>query len=233
MKMKPGIYSLMVAATVAMFGVQSAFADVTAVYKMTWRDGGHGTQTIRYVDKKHIRFDMANDAKRHETTMMKLGDKVYAITGKVVQDMDQLSAMMAAMGKGGKDRHSKHAPIKYEDTGRTETIAGIKGKVYRFVEEGKQHEVVLGENKDLHAAVMGVMEITKAATGTGMMPEDASSQIQQDSSIKSMAMLRMDDLMRLQSVNTDHIQDSVFVLPAKPQQLGGGMGALLKSMTGK
>jgi len=56
--------------------------------------------------------------------------------------------MMAAMGRGGKGSHVTHATesqIKYEDTGRTETIAGIEGKVYRFVERGKQHEIVLGD----------------------------------------------------------------------------------------
>jgi len=225
------IFICMVLVGVVLMGAQSAFADVTAVYKMTMRDG-NGTQTIRYADKNHVRVDMASEAMHHEAIMMKLGDKVYAITGKVVQDMGQLSAMMAAMGKGGKGRHKAHDPIKYKDTGRTETVAGIKGKVYRFIEHGKKHELVLGQDKDLQAAMLGVVEIAKSSNG--MMPDDFRSQIQQDAFEKSMAMLRLDNIMLLQSLNKKHIQDSVFDLPSKPQQFGGaGLEGLMRGMMGK
>ena len=161
MKMKKTIYSIAALAGMALLGASGAFADVTVVYKMTSPDG-NGTQTIRYVDKQHVRMDMdmpsTGDTKIY---MLKLGDKVYSITGKVVQDMSQLSQLMAAMGRGGSRRNanSPSTPIKYVDTGRTETIAGIRGKVYSFVERGKHHEVVLGRNKDLQDAVLGIPAI--------------------------------------------------------------------------
>src|SRR3546814_13596904 len=82
------------------------------------------------------------------TTMIKLGDKVYLITGKVVQDMGQLVEMMAIMGKRNKTSRAESAPIKYEDTGVSETIAGLKGNIYRYVERGAKHEVVLGHDED-------------------------------------------------------------------------------------
>ncbi|WP_020674984.1 hypothetical protein [Geopsychrobacter electrodiphilus] len=226
MIMKQGVYLCLVATAIMMSGAQVASADVTAIYKMT-SPKGNSTQTIHYKDKQHVRVDMASANAKHEMSMLKLDDKVYSITGKTVQDMGQLAGMMAAMGKGGKSNPGEQAPIKYEDTGKTETIAGIKGKVYRFVDHGKQHEVVLGQDKDLQAAVLGVVEISKSSFG--MMAEDPTNRFQQDASIKSMALLRMDDVMRLQSMNKDHIQNSVFELPSKPQQLGG-MGALLKSL---
>ncbi|MFQ5344955.1 MAG: hypothetical protein ACE5DZ_03230 [Mariprofundus sp.] len=197
-----------------------AFADVTAIYKMTSPDGS-GVQTIRYQDKQHIRVDMNTGA--NNMNMLKLGDKVYSITGKVVQDMSQLADMMAAMGRGGKGskvKHVKESQIKYEDTGRTETIAGIEGKVYRFVERGRQHEVVLGKNKDLQDAVSGLMEVSKPSMGM-ISDENPVHQMPKDESMKSMAMLRLDDDVRLQSMNTNAISDSFFVLPAKPQQMGG------------
>lgn len=224
MTMKQGLR--MVVATIMVIGAQVASADVTAVYKMTSPDGS-GTQTIRYADKRHVRVDMVNDGVNQTMSMMKLDDKVYSITGKVVQDMGQLAGMMASMGKARTDKHRKQAPIKYEDTGKTETIAGIKGKVYRFVERGKQHEVVLGQDKDLQAAVLGVVEISKSSLG--MMAEDPTSRFQQDAAIKSMALLRLDDVVRLQSINKNTLPNSVFKLPSKPQQFGG-MGAILKSI---
>jgi len=39
----------------------------------------------------------------------------------------------------------------------------------------------------------------------------------------------MDEVVRLQSINKDPIQNSVFELPSKPQQ-PGGMGNLMKNI---
>ena len=228
MKLKKSMCSIALLAGATLIGMQGAYADVTVVYKMTSPDGS-GTQTIRYADKQHVRLDM-NGAANQKMSMLKLGDKVYSITGKVVQDMSQLAGMMASMGVGKKGGNKAQAPIKYEDTGRIETIAGIRGKVYRFVENGKRHEVVLGKNKDLQNAALGVVEITKAATG--MMPFGPSNRIQQDASIKSMALLRLDDRIRLQSINTGAVPAATFTLPSKPQQMGG-MGGLMKGAFGK
>src|SRR3546814_14899519 len=94
--------------------------------------------------------------------MIKLGDKVYLITGKVVQDMGQLVEMMAIMGKRNKTSRAESAPITYEDTGVSETIAGIKGNIYRYVERGAKQEVVLGQEEDVKNAALGFVEIAKA-----------------------------------------------------------------------
>jgi len=228
MKMNQIIYSIAAIMGMALIGMQTAQADVTVVYKMTSHDGS-GTQTIRYMDKQHVRVDMTNGT-NHVMTMLKLGDKVYSITGKVVQDMGQLAQMMAAMGRAKKSSHTAHAPIKYEDTGRTETIAGITGKVYRFVDHGKRHEIVLGKDRNLQDAVLGVVEISKSSLG--MMPSGPTDRIQEDASIKSMSLLRLDDQVRLQSVNTNAISASVFGLPSKPQQMGG-MGKLMQGILGR
>jgi len=194
---------------------------------MMSRDG-NGTQTIKYRDKQHVRVDMNNGI--NKISMLKLGNKVYAITGKVVQDMSQLTALMASMGKGNKRSHKKPSPIKYKNTGKTETIAGIKGKVYRFIEKGKQHEIVLGRNNDLQNAVLGVIEITKV--GSSMMPDDGMKQMQHDASLKNMAMLRLDNVVRLQSIKTTSIPDLSFKLPSEPQQMGG-IGSMMKGLLGQ
>lgn len=227
MKLKKTICSIALMGSLVLASAQAAYADVTVVYKMTSKNGG-GQQTIYYADKQHVRMDMSGGAGR-TMTMLKRGDKVYAITGKVVQDLSQLSQMMGAMGMGKQGGNKPQAPIKFEDTGKTETIAGLRGKVYRFVEKGKRHEVVLAQNKDLQNAVLGIVEITKAATS--MMPFDATSRIQQDASIKNMALLRLDNTLILQSMNTHAVPAETFKLPSKPQQMGG-MGALMKGVLG-
>lgn len=217
MKLNKGMYSITLLAGVALLGAQGAYADVTAVYKMTSPNNDSGTQTIRYTDMQHVRIDMADTTNR-KTSILKLGDKVYVITGKVVQDISQLSRMMASMGMGKKNGHKTQAPIKFKDTGRTETIAGISGKVYRFVEKGKSHEVVLGQNKDLQNAVLGAVEITKAMAG--IMPSDSTNWIQRSASMKSRALLRLDDQIHLRSMNTHAVPAATFKLPSKPQQMG-------------
>jgi len=226
MKIKKAIYSFAALAGIVLMGAPGAFADVTVVYKMTAPDG-NAMQTIRYIDKQHVRVDMKVSSSNRSMSMMKLGDKVYSIIGKVVQDLGQLTQMMAAMGRGKKSSRATHPPIKFEDTGRTEMIAGITGKVYHFVEQGRQHEIVLGKDRNLQNAVLGVVEISKSSMG--MMPIDW---IQENASIKNMSLLRVDDRIRLQSMNTDTISDSVFELPAPPQQMGG-MGTLMQGILGR
>jgi len=232
MKMREVTYACVAMIGMGLIGAQSAFADATVVYKNTSSEGS-GMQTIRYVDKKHVRIDMANDAARHERTIMKLGDKVYMIIGEVVQDLNQMAQMMAMMGKKPKERAAKDkgVSIKYVDTGRTETIAGITGKVYRFTERGKKHEVVLSKDKDLQAAVLGVVEVAKAMSVT--MPTDSKNMMGQSGLIKSMALLRLDHVMKLQSLKRDRIPKSVFKLPSEPQQMGGGFESLMKGMMGR
>ncbi len=227
MKKMKANYLIAVLLGLTLVASQATFADVTVVYKMTSQRNGN--QTIKYRDKQHVRVDMNNGGKL-KISMLKLGNKVYAITGKVVQDMSQLNALIATMGKRNKSSHKKHSPVKYKDTGKTETIAGIKGKVYRFVENGKQHEIVLGRNKNLQNAVLGVIEITKV--GSSMMPDDGMKQMQHDASLKNMAILRLDNDVLLQSIKTSSISDSSFKLPSKPQQMGG-IGSMMKGLLGQ
>ncbi len=228
MKMKKKTYLIAALVAMVLMSSQSASADVTAVYKMTSRDGT-GSQTIKYADKQHVRIDMTNGINQ-KVSMLRVGNKVYSINGKVVQDMSQLSKLMAAMGRGKKGSHKKSSVIKYKDTGKTETIAGIKGKVYRFVDNGKQHEIVLGRSKDLQNAVLGLINIMKSASS--MKPDDAMKRMQQSTSIKNMAMLRLDNAVRLQSIKTTSIPASTFKLPAAPQQMKG-LGNLMKGILGK
>lgn len=223
MKAVSWVYALALPTCLAMMGMQTASADVSVAYKMSSKDGD-AMQTIQYANKQHVRLDMT-DVTHHKIALMKLGDKTYMINGKVVQDLDQLASMMAMMGKGARKSHSEHPSIKYEDTGRTETIAGIKGKVYHFTERGKQHEIVLGKDKELEAAVLGVVDIAKALSV--VMPADANNLMQQNTPVKGMAMLRLDNRVRLQSIKRGSIPDAAFSLPAEPQQFGAGLGKLL------
>ena len=82
--MKKTVYSIMALAGMTLMGVRGAFADVTVNYKITG-SRGVSSQTIQYADDQHVRIDM-RDGRKVINTMIKLGDKVYAITdGNVIE----------------------------------------------------------------------------------------------------------------------------------------------------
>src|SRR3546814_20261293 len=122
------------------------------------------------------------------------------------------------MGKRNKTSRAESAPIKYEDTGVSETIAGIKGNIYRYVERGAKHEVVLGHDEDLKNAAWGFVEIAKAMSA--VMPTDSENMMRQNAPIKNIALLRLAGRMRLQLINREPIPASVFRLPASPRKIG-------------
>jgi len=219
MKMKKNLYAITVLAVLvglALIGVQGAQADVTVKYKMA-SDRGIFYQVLRYADKQHVRQDMY-DGNKLMSTMLKLGDKVYMISdGLAIEISSALGSMGSSMLKSMMGDNKPQA-VRFEPTGRSENIAGIRGEVYRVIINGEPHEVVLGRNRSLFEAVQGSVELAK-----GMMGKSAANrlmkQIDRDSSRKGMAMLRFDHSMEVVSVKSGRIPDAVFALP------GNGAGA--------
>ncbi len=216
MKMKKNMYAITVLAALmglALIGVQGAQADVTVKYKMA-SDRGNFYQVVRYADKQHVRQDMY-DGNKLVSTVLKLGSKVYMINdGQVIEISGGLGSMGSSLFKSMMGGSKKPPAVRFEPTGRSENIAGIRGEVYRVMIDGESHEVVLGRNRNLFEAVQGSVELAK-----GMMGKSAANrltkQIDRDPSKKGMTMLRFDRSMEVVSVKTGRIPDAVFALPGK------------------
>jgi len=136
--------------TVAFFAMAGmGWADTVATYDMK----DQGSLVISYRDDDHIRMDTGEDS-----YMLVTGGKVYGVSrdnGKwTAVDMEQVGRLGRSLGFNKGQQKDDATDVKFQKTGRTETIAGYKGDVYIVevtdAEGGKeQHEVVFGKHRDL------------------------------------------------------------------------------------
>jgi len=221
--MKQTIYSIAAMIGMALIGVQAAQADVTVKYKIYGKHGKLLYQAIRYTDKNHVRVD-AYDGNSLVGTGLRIGEKVYAIHDGQVMDMTE--GMGSMLGRFGVHMPSSKpaAPPRVEYTGRTETIIGIKGKVYQEFEEGRQSfELVLVRNRDLFNAWMASVKLMHSMSA-GMSSGQAMPGFRPNHSIAGMAPLRIGRGVGsgvLVSMKMERIPRSVLALPtgARPRSM--------------
>jgi hypothetical protein len=228
MKMQQTIYLIAVMMGMALIGMQAAQADVTAKYKITGKHGKLLYQVIRYADKNHVRVD-AYDGNKLQGTGFRIGEKVYVMhDGQVIDITEGMGSMLGRFGIHTPSSKPS-APARFEYTGRTEVIAGIKGKVYRAIEDGRQpFELVLVRNRDLFNAWMGSVKLMHSMSA-GMPSGQAMPGFRPNHSIAGMAPLRLGRGVGkgvLVSMKTGHIPRSVLALPAgaRPQSMSQMMG---------
>jgi len=215
--MKKMTYGCAALAGLALMGAQAACADVTAKYQTTDARRGTNIQTIQYADDAHVRMDIA-DQGRVISTMIKVDDKVYAISdGKVIDLSGGMGAAMAGMFGGGS---SDSGDARFEDTGRSETVAGIRGKVYRFTKSGETHEVVLSEDRYVAQALQGLTAIVKAV-GARSASDRAMEDMRRDSGMRHTGLLRFDHSLRLISISHGRVPDSAFALTGEAVAASG------------
>jgi hypothetical protein len=126
--------------------------------------------------------------------------------------------------------------IKFESTGKSETVAGIKGEVYEVQFEDENGEVQSGdmvlssdprarEFRDALFLMMGVA--TQLAS-----PEaaEATDEMQKRLRDKNLGVLRYGEDFTVSSIDSKAVDDARFALPAEPLNLDG-LGAMLGGMT--
>lgn len=200
----------------SLFPVQAFAGDVAAHFKNA--DGT--TMTISARDTKHVRMDASPDA----YTLLN-GNKIYMISRDDdgtwnAMDMDQMAGMMGMMGGSTEDASSYKA--EYIDTGRTERIAGYKGKVYELevTDNGKlvsRDEVVLSTHGDIKRINESYMAIAKQMSS--IMTPDMTKAFDDASSHGYGGMLRYGDDMVLQRLDKGPLGDNYFELPSNTQQV--------------
>lgn len=189
---------------------QAVLADITAVFES--EDGG---MTIEYRDDNHVRMRTADN-----TFFVIRDGKGYMVSREggewLVIAVDDTSKMM---GGGADDRE-----FDLRDTGRTETIAGIKGRVYEYAERdswtgdlGPTTEIVLSDDADVRAVYRGIMRTT------GILTAMAGGQMENPGApaIGDKGLLRHGNEWRLLSLNRNPIPDRHFSLPAEPRRMPG------------
>ncbi|MGA8242093.1 MAG: hypothetical protein WB818_16085 [Desulfobacterales bacterium] len=208
--------TLIVGTIALLFSANLAWADIVATWKMS--DGAVSKLSIR--DDQHVRID----TNEKDTYMLLTNQKVYMVRKEKGQwsafDMDQMSGIMKGFAKGAKPSGTQIDQQKFTDTGRYETIAGYKGKVYLVEDKdssGKtqKEEIVLSRHPDILKVHQGW--IVFAARMAQMLGQDSARRL--DQSLKSAkmeergGMLRYGKDMTLQSVEKPSLNMAYYQLP--------------------
>jgi hypothetical protein len=191
-------------------------ADIVATWQM--KDGANTKLSVR--DDKHVRID----TNEKDTYMLVKDKKVYMVRKEEGQwtafDMDQMADMMKMFGRKNKQFNKTDFKEKYRDTGRYETIAGYKGKVFEveytdYQGQKKTDEMVLSKHKDVERIHKGWMVF--ASRMAQMLGQDSARNL--DQSLKSAKMKGYGGMLRygkdliLQRVEKPSLKISHYQLP--------------------
>lgn len=199
----------------------SAHADITGVYALhdeNKKDAG--TMTIQLRDAQHIRYDMQGKKADESGSLLLLGEKFYVLTPQgEVMDMDMLGGLAGALG--GKSSKTEPLAPTLVATGRTETIAELKGEVYQWSDGKHRGETVLSTDpraKHLSMAMERMGDHMEKSFGDAQASK-SYRQMRNSPELRDKGILRAQEAggseMRLVSVNEKLIADAQFTLPKK------------------
>jgi len=207
----------------------SAWAGGTAVVRSN--GGGQTSEmTIEYNGDK-ARFNVSGQA---DTYMVMRDGKAYAVTQGMVMDMSGMASMMGSQMQANPGSMGSDVDrfMGMHSTGRSETVAGMRGEVYIVEyadEKGQKHaeEVVLSTDKkawDLGQAMMTMGR--NFARAAGVAERSGETEMWNTLNGKRAGVLRYGTQMQVVSINGSSPSSSRFELPAAPTQMPN-LGALL------
>ena len=199
--------------------------------------GGEGPSTVvvKWRDSDKVRIQPQGQP----GYMLLLDGKPYSVTNvqgqSMVMDMSSMG-QMAGQQSGGKSAPEigpEHATklLSMEETGRTETIAGIEGSVYEVTWQdanGKQHtdEAVLSDDETVASMSRAFMNFAKASD-IGSETEDPDA-IGKELRDRGLGVLRFTDGYRVEKISGDTPPAGEFELPAEPMSMQEMMGNMMK-----
>ena len=207
---------------------QAAVADVTAVF-----DASEGSVTIEYRDDDHVRllssentYFVIREGKGYIVNQERGESQVIAL-----DNMAAMTGFMRGAAEPEPETERDTGNFRLTDTGRSETVAGIRGEVYEYAERDSRtadwqigEEIVLSDDADARAAYRGLTRITEllgemaGQQGLDGKPDDILVEL------KDKAVLRYGNEWRLASIDRQSIPDSNFTLPAEPMTMPGAGG---------
>jgi hypothetical protein len=210
----------------------AVLADISATYNV----GGNHTITVSVRDDRTVRMDVAKDM----FTLLK-GGKTYSVRRDgnrwLAMDLAEMQKMFAGMAGIPSDDEDGGGDIRFRDTGRTETVAGYRGKVYEVTDdEGQRVEMVLTDHRDVVAITRGMNRLAVQA-GSNMTGEKAPGMDMLNSLFpgghggvlrqgRDMVLVSVDKTSKPASfydLPPGTVMESAPAMPAMPG-MGGGMG---------
>ncbi len=188
----------------------------------TWETEDNHLLKLSYRDDSHIRLEISPDG-----YLLLLDGKTYSLNRDDNQwnaiDMDQMSGMLAGLREAGKEISPEEAQteaIALKDSGKTEVVAGYKGKVYLMEEEQsdgslREVEVVMSTHADIKKVNQGWMALStnmSKIVGEDIAQdlEEAYSEMRKE---KYGGLLRYSDGFKLVSVEKKSLSEDYFKLP--------------------
>lgn len=200
---------------------QAVLADVTAVF-----ESPEGEMTIEYRDDDHVRMRTADNSffviREGKGYMVNREDGEWFVIA-----VDDMIRMMGAAGvRPGATADADATDFDLRDTGRSESIAGIEGRIYEYSERdswsgdsGPTTEVVISDDPDARAIYRGIMRTTEIL---GVMADkEMEGQPANAPQLEDSGLLRYGNEWRLVSIHSDPIPDRHFSLPAEPRPMPG------------
>jgi hypothetical protein len=191
----------------------SALADVSGTYQME-----DTRMVISVRDDNHVRMDMDKN-----NFLLLTGSKTYSVRkegkGWVAMDLAEIGKMTGAMGGmpfAGDEEEEEHdlSDGDFRDTGRTETVAGYKGRVYEVTDpDGERSEVVLTNHKDITSLTRGMIRMGQQSAQNMGFADTSELPLEVVNSGYT-GMLRQDRNVKLLSVDTSDKGKGYFELPS-------------------
>ncbi|MDO8861857.1 hypothetical protein Q6D67_09105 [Haliea sp. E1-2-M8] len=172
-----------------------------------------------------LRIDMNKD----KNYMLVRGEEIYAVTDNdgeiMVIDVKQTLSMFGNMAQSAIPDMAAVNVESLEATGRSETVAGIQGEVYKLTytdQEGKRQQSDLVLSADRRA--MGFRDAVHrmASTLSSMLAQQGThDRLQAQLAAQNLGVLRYGEDMRVTAITETQVADARFVLPAEPTDLSG------------
>lgn len=190
------------------------------------------TMTMTWQDANNMRINFADDS---NTYLLMRDGKAYTISQEdgetLVMDMASMGGMFKAMGQAMNKDHKNGDPFGSIDsvtaTQQSETVAGIKGKVYNMTwtePDGTQQS-----GKAVLTSDPLTVEMTQAYINYmgAMLGSDHVRAYQEALPSNDTGLLQMADQFYVESIRATDPAASLFELPAEPMDLQSLMGDLM------
>lgn len=206
--------------------------NASGVATLQGKDSRNSTMEIEYLDEHNVRMNMQRK-KGDDSYMLVRDGKAYMVSSSggqtMVMDMEQLGSMARNMGAdtGGNDLF-KQELVKYDNTGKSETVAGYTGEIYNMTWRDSKGthtaDAVLSSHQDVrdfHDAWMHMAEVMASAISRQGISDKSILHFMKR---EGKGALRVGDDFHVVSIETKDINADRFRLPAVPMQLPGIRG---------
>ena len=215
---------LLLASTQILAGSESG----TATFKGT-EGGSSAISQFEYLNETTARMNMQSDGKDAGSYMLFRDGKALVVANvegqTMVMDMASMSKMASGFGtSAGQQTQGFTSSIQsMKATGKSETVAGIKGELYKlkWTENGtiREDDLVVTRDTDVVGYTRAWMTVVRSIEGAGVKQEVKGDHLVARLEKDKLGILRLGERFELVSIDSKRPDESHFVVPAATMQM--------------